>query len=146
MRPSSAPQLKNGRCECKRRQILVLIVSAVLVVALVGIGTWVWQRRVALASAYKVGVAGIPDKSIAVFPFENLGDEKENAYLAEGVQDDILTDLTKVADLKVISRRSVAQYRDTKQTIREIGQALQVAHVLEGSVRKVAGAFMSRHS
>jgi TolB-like protein/Tfp pilus assembly protein PilF len=74
-----------------------------------------------------------------VFPFENLGDEKESAYLAEGVQDDILTDLTKVADLKVISRRSVAQYRDTKQTIREIGQALQVAHVLEGSVRKVAG-------
>ena len=123
----------------KRRRILVLIVAALLVAALIGIGTWVWQRRVALASAYKVGVAGISDKSIAVLPFENLGDEKENAYLAEGVQDDILTDLTKIADLKVISRRSAAQYRDTKQTIREIGQALQVAHVLEGSVRKVAG-------
>jgi len=123
----------------KRRQILVLIVSVLLVAAWIGIGTWVWQRRVALASAYKVGVAGISDKSIAVLPFENLGDEKENSYLAEGVQDDILTDLTKIADLKVISRRSAAQYRDTKQTIREIGQALQVAHVLEGSVRKVAG-------
>ena len=78
-------------------------------------------------------------KSIAVLPFENLGADKENAYLADGVQDDILTDLTKVADLKVISRRSVAQYRDTKQTIREIGQALQVGHILEGSVRKIAG-------
>jgi TolB-like protein/Tfp pilus assembly protein PilF len=123
----------------RRRRILVSIVAALLVATLIGIGTWVWQRRIALASAYKVGVAGISDKSIAVLPFENLGDEKENAYLAEGVQDDILTDLTKIADLKVISRRSAAQYRDTKQTIREIGQALQVAHVLEGSVRKVAG-------
>jgi TolB-like protein/class 3 adenylate cyclase/Tfp pilus assembly protein PilF len=123
----------------KRRRVLISIVSALLVAALIGIGTWVWQRRLALASAYKVGVAGISDKSIAVLPFENLGDEKENVYLAEGVQDDILTDLTKIADLKVISRRSAAQYRDTKQTTREIGQALQVAHVLEGSVRKVAG-------
>jgi TolB-like protein/Tfp pilus assembly protein PilF len=123
----------------RRRRMLVSIVAALLVATLIGIGTWVWQRRIALASAYKVGVAGISDKSIAVLPFENLGDEKENVYLAEGVQDDILTDLTKIADLKVISRRSAAQYRDTKQTIREIGQALQVAHVLEGSVRKVAG-------
>jgi adenylate/guanylate cyclase family protein len=89
-----APAQKRA-ARSKRRQILVLIVSALLVAALIGIGTWVWQRRVALASAYKVGVAGISDKSIAVLPFENLGDEKE----AEGVQDDILTDLTKIADL-----------------------------------------------
>jgi serine/threonine protein kinase/Tfp pilus assembly protein PilF len=81
----------------------------------------------------------VPEKSVAVLPFASFGDDKENAYFADGVQDDVLTDLTKVADLKVISRRSVAQYRDTKQTIRQIGQALQVAHVLEGSVRKVAG-------
>ncbi len=79
------------------------------------------------------------EKSVAVLPFESFGDDKENAYFADGVQDDVLTDLTKVADLKVISRHSVAQYRDTKQSIRQIGQALQVAHVLEGSVRKVAG-------
>jgi TolB-like protein len=81
----------------------------------------------------------IPEKSIAVLPFESFGDDKENAYFADGVQDEILTDLTKVADLKVISRRSVAQYRGTKQSVREIGRALGVAHVLEGSVRKVAG-------
>ena len=81
----------------------------------------------------------IPEKSIAVLPFENFSDDKENAYFADGVQDEILTDLTKVADLKVISRRSVAQYRDTKRSIREIGQALGVAHVLEGTVRKAAG-------
>ena len=79
------------------------------------------------------------EKSVAVLPFESFGDDKENAYFADGVQDDVLTDLTKVPDLKVISRHSVGQYRDTKQSIRQIGQALQVAHVLEGSVRKVAG-------
>jgi serine/threonine protein kinase/Tfp pilus assembly protein PilF len=78
-------------------------------------------------------------RSIAVLPFESFGDDKENAYFADGVQDQVLTDLTKVADLKVISRRSVAQYRGTKQTVREIGQALGVAYVLEGSLRKVAG-------
>ena len=83
--------------------------------------------------------SAIAEKSVAVLPFESVGDDKENAYLADGIQDDVLTDLTKAADLKVISRRSVAQYRDTKQSIRQIGQALQVTHVVEGSVRKVAG-------
>jgi serine/threonine protein kinase len=78
-------------------------------------------------------------RSIAVLPFESFDEDKENAYFADGVQDDILTDLTKVADLRVISRRSVAQYRGTKQTVREIGQALGAAYVLEGSLRKVAG-------
>src|SRR5205823_13900896 len=70
-------------------------------------------------------------------PFESFADDKENAYFADGVQDDILTDLAKVADLKVISRRSVAQYRGSTKDVREIGQALQVAHVLEGTVRKI---------
>src|SRR5438876_844657 len=72
---------------------------------------------------------------IAVLPFENLSDEKENAFFADGVQDDILTKLAKIADLKVISRSSVMQYRG-KQDVREIGDALRVSHVLEGSVRR----------
>ncbi|HEX5175761.1 MAG TPA: FlgO family outer membrane protein, partial [Chthoniobacteraceae bacterium] len=81
----------------------------------------------------------IPEKSIAVLPFENLSDEKQNAYFADGVQDEILTDLAKVADLKVISRTSVMQYRDTaKRNLREIGQQLGVAHVLEGTVQRAA--------
>ncbi len=80
----------------------------------------------------------LPEKSIAVLPFSSVGDDKENAYIADGVQDEILTNLTKVADLKVISRRSAAQFRDTKQNVQEIGQALQVSHVLEGSVHKAA--------
>ena len=83
--------------------------------------------------------ASIPEKSIAVLPFENLSDEKQNAYFADGVQDEILTDLAKIADLKVISRTSVMQYRDTaKRNLREIGQQLGVAHVLEGTVQRAA--------
>ena len=72
---------------------------------------------------------------IAVLPFENLSDDKEHAYFADGVQDDILTKLAKIADLKVISRTSVMQYRG-KQDVRRIGDALRVSHVLEGSVRR----------
>jgi TolB-like protein/Flp pilus assembly protein TadD len=81
----------------------------------------------------------IPEKSIAVLPFENLSDDKENAYFADGVQDEILTDLAKVADLKVISRTSVMQYRNSAaRNLREIGQQLGVAHVVEGSVQRAA--------
>ena len=78
-----------------------------------------------------------PEKSIAVLPFENLSEEKANAFFADGVQDEILTDLAKVADLKVISRTSVIGYRDTAgRNLREIAQQLGVAHVLEGSVQR----------
>jgi TolB-like protein/class 3 adenylate cyclase/Flp pilus assembly protein TadD len=79
----------------------------------------------------------IPEKSIAVLPFENLSDEKENAYFAGGVQDEILTDLAKVADLKIISRTSVVQYKSgASRNLREISQQLGIAHVVEGSVQR----------
>jgi len=77
------------------------------------------------------------DKSIAVLPFQNLSDEKENAYFADGIQDDILTNLSKIGDLKVISRMSVMPYRgDGSRNAREIGKALGVGSLLEGSVRR----------
>jgi TolB-like protein/Tfp pilus assembly protein PilF/class 3 adenylate cyclase len=120
----------------KRRRIGIVVSAAALLVLAIAVGSWAWQRRAALSSAYKLGAAGIVEKSIAVLPFDNF-DDKENAYFADGVQDDILTDLAKVADLKVISRRSVAQFRGSTQSIRQIGQALQVGYVLEGTVRKV---------
>jgi len=75
---------------------------------------------------------------IAVLPFENLSDQKEQAFFADGVQDDILTKLAKIADLKVISRSSVMQYRG-KQDVRQIGDALRVSHVVEGTVRRSGG-------
>ena len=81
----------------------------------------------------------IPEKSIAVLPFENRSEEKANAYFADGVQDEILTRLSKIADLKVISRTSVMQYRNTAtRNLREIAQQLGVSNILEGSVQRVA--------
>ena len=89
-----------------------------------------WRQRAA---------SSIPEKSIAVLPFENLSDDKQNAFFADGVQDEVLTNLAKVADLKVISRTSVAQYKAAAaRNLRDIGQALGVAHILEGSVQRVA--------
>ena len=82
--------------------------------------------------------ATVPEKSIAVLPFENLSDDKQNAYFADGMQDEIITDLAKVSGLKVISRTSVMQYKaGTERNLREIGRQLGVAHVLEGAVRCV---------
>ena len=81
-----------------------------------------------------------PEKSIAVLPFENLSNDREDAFFADGVQDDLLTKLAKIADLKVISRTSVMQYRG-ERNMRQIGDALRVSHLLEGSVRKT-GAWL----
>jgi len=78
----------------------------------------------------------IPEKSIAVLPFENLSSDKQNAYFADGVQDEILARLSKIADLKVISRTSTQHYKSTPENLQEIAQQLGVAYILEGSVQK----------
>src|SRR5262249_18874319 len=97
------------------------------------------MRRVHLApGSSPIEIA--PEKSIAVLPFENLSNDREDASFADGVQDDLLTKLAKITDLKVISRSSVMQYRD-KQNTHEIGNPLALSHVLEGSVRKT-GAWL----
>ena len=110
----------------RRRNLIMLIATGVVVSAAAG---FFLLPRVA---ARKI------DKSIAVLPFESLSDEKENAYFADGMQDDILTNLSKIGDLKVISRMSVMSYRGNgRRNAREIGKALGVATLLEGSVRRV---------
>jgi TolB-like protein/Tfp pilus assembly protein PilF len=95
-------------------------------------------ERLVASLAPEVATRSAPSKSIAVLPFENLSDEKEHTSFADGVQDDVLTKLAKIADLKVISRTSVMQYRG-KQDLRQIGAALGVSHVLEGTVRRSDG-------
>jgi TolB-like protein/Tfp pilus assembly protein PilF len=104
------------------------------IVALVGIGVIVSAAAgfflLPRASARKI------DKSIAVLPFENFSDDKENAFFADGIQDDILTNLSKIGDLKVISRTSVMPYRGKDKNVKDIGKALGVSAILEGSVRK----------
>ena len=84
--------------------------------------------------------SAIPEKSIAVLPFENLSEDKSNAYFAEGIQDEILTRLSKIADLKVISRSSTQKYKSSPDNLREVGQQLGVANLLEGSVQKAGNA------
>ena len=82
----------------------------------------------------------ISEKSIAVLPFQNLSDDKSNAYFTDGIQDEILTRLSKIAALKVISRTSTQKYKSAPENLREVGQELGVAHFLEGSVQKIANA------
>ena len=83
--------------------------------------------------------AVIPYKSIAVLPFQNVSADPENAFFTDGVQDEILNDLAKIADLKAISRTSVMQYKTgVKRNVREVGNAVGVAHVVEGSVQRAA--------
>jgi TolB-like protein len=82
----------------------------------------------------------IPAKSIAVLPFENLSEDKANAYFADGIQDEILTRLSKIADLKVISRTSTQHYKSAPENLSEIGKQLRVAHIVEGSVQKSGDA------
>jgi len=132
------PPAKIIRARQARRQRLLLWLSAILLVLLLlAIGSWVWTRRAALTSAYKISAAGISEKSIAVLPLENLSEEKENAYFADGIQDDLLSNLSKIKDLKVISRTSVTQYKaGITRNLKEIAQQLGVSKVVEGSVRR----------
>ncbi|HEY7001629.1 MAG TPA: protein kinase [Candidatus Udaeobacter sp.] len=97
-----------------------------------------FERLVASIVPEGVVARSATDKSIAVLPFENLSDEKGHTFFADGVHDDVLTKLAKIADLKVISRTSVMQYRG-RQDLRQIGRALGVSHVLEGTVRRSDG-------
>lgn len=123
IRATPAPTVPKTR---RSRNLIMLIAIGVIVSAVAG---FFFLPRV---SARKI------DKSIAVLPFQNLSDEKENAYFADGIQDDILTNLSKIGDLKVISRTSVNSYRDSAaRNAREIGKALGVATLLEGSVRRI---------
>ena len=120
----ATPEISAPRTR-RRRNIVTLIATGVVISAATGF--FLLPRVV----AHKV------DKSIAVLPFENLSDEKENAYFADGIQDDVLTNLSKIGDLKVISRTSVMQYRGRPSNVRDIGKALSVSNILEGSVRRV---------
>ncbi|PYK95283.1 MAG: hypothetical protein DME36_02540, partial [Verrucomicrobia bacterium] len=137
--PRSGPETKPGKLRW------ALVAAALIIVGALAVGVLLWSRRGVPTSAGVTGpatpglanVPAMPEKSIAVLPFENLSEEKANAFFADGVQDEILTDLARIADLKVISRTSVTQYRSgVARNLREIGQQLGVAHVLEGSVQR----------
>ncbi len=117
-----------------RRGLWLLATAGLLIAALTIGGYWIWHPW--RTNARKESI--ITEKSIAVLPLENLSDDKENSFFADGVQDDLLSSLAKIKELKVISRSSVMGYRNTAtRNLREIGEQLGVTHILEGSVRRV---------
>jgi serine/threonine protein kinase/Tfp pilus assembly protein PilF len=120
-----------------RKALLVGGIAALSVLALVGLYLGVLNRQ---AKPVSQPAVAIPEKSIAVLPFENRSEDKANAYFADGIQDEILTRLSKIADLKVISRTSTEHYKSAPENLSEIARQLGVAHILEGSVQKSGDA------
>jgi serine/threonine protein kinase/Tfp pilus assembly protein PilF len=119
----------NPEARSRRRRVVLAGAALTLAIAAIAFGTWLYQRTRPFTPE---------ERSIAVLPFENLSSDKENAYFAEGIQDEILTRLSKIADLKVISRTSTQNYKSAPKNLPEIAKQLGVAHVLEGSVQKSA--------
>ena len=111
----------------RRKRSILAAAGVTAVVGGIAISTWLYQRAQSSAEI---------ERSIAVLPFENLSEDKANAYFAEGIQDEILTRLSKIADLKVISRTSTQHYKSAPENLPEIGKQLGVAHILEGSVQR----------
>jgi len=136
-RPQTARELLSAihRCYTKfsteararKRRTSFAVAGMALIVAAISAGAWMYQRAQSLAAM---------ERSIAVLPFENRSEDKANAYFAEGIQDEILTRLSKIADLKVISRTSTQHYKSAPENLPEIGKQLGVAHILEGSVQR----------
>ena len=130
----------GGTVVSNRRRVWI-VAGLGLVVAMLGLGAyWFWHPWTTKLHLEAEAGPAITEKSIAVLPFENLSDDKQNAYFADGVQDEILTNLARVADLKVISRTSVMQYKSgVQRNLRDIAKTLGVSHVVEGSVQRSAG-------
>jgi TolB-like protein/class 3 adenylate cyclase/Flp pilus assembly protein TadD len=133
-RRAAAPT--SGPTERPTARRLAMIGIALLMIAAVVSGLFVFLAKRSPTRAITSTVA--PEKSIAVLPFENLSEEKANAYFAEGIQEEILTRLAKIADLKVISRTSTQQFQSKPANLSEIAKQLGVANILEGSVQRLA--------
>ena len=119
----------NPEARSRRRRVVLAGAASTLVIAAVALGPWLYQRTRSFTPI---------ERSIAVLPFENRSSDKENAYFVDGIQDEILTRLSKIADLKVISRTSTQHYKSAPENLRDVARQLGVAHILEGSVQKSA--------
>jgi TolB-like protein/Flp pilus assembly protein TadD len=135
-RTDVADAMPQGRSQKKHAWIYVVVVGALVSIGLFFLGRYTASRSTAEAGPH--GGQSLPAKSIAVLPFESLSEDKSNTYFAEGVQDEILTRLAKVADLKVISRTSTQHFNSVPGNLSQIAKQLGVANILEGSVQKVA--------
>jgi TolB-like protein/Flp pilus assembly protein TadD/class 3 adenylate cyclase len=123
-------KLRRARTAFRLKSAVVVVL---LLIAVLGVGFWMLRRS---QGKFESQAALIPSKSLAVLPFENLSRDPDNAYFADGIQDEILTRLSKIADLKVISHTSTQHYKSAPVNLPEIAKQLGVAHILEGSVQK----------
>src|SRR5207248_1650205 len=117
------------------------LTAIIIAVTFMAVGLFLFQMfraRPAPIAVTELGATTAPQKSIAVLPFVNMSSDKENEYFVDGIQDEILTRLAKIAALKVISRTSTQHYKSAPENLREIATQLEVAHILEGSVQKSA--------
>jgi TolB-like protein/Flp pilus assembly protein TadD len=145
----SAPGTQTDSVPRRDSKFPLIAGAALVLLIVIAVGWWASRPHknvegVVPATQNSQGFAGarpsIPETSIAVLPFDNLSDDKSNAYFAEGIQDEILTRLSKIAALKVISRTSTQKYKSAPDNLREVGQQLGVANLLEGSVQKAGNA------
>src|SRR6476660_551060 len=123
-------KLRRARTAFRLKSAVVVVL---LLIAVLGVGFWMLRRS---QGEFESQAALIPSKSLAVLPFENLSRDPDNAYFADGIQDEILTRLSNIADLKVISHTSTQHYKSAPENLPEIAKQLGVAHILEGSVQK----------
>ncbi|HEX3620211.1 MAG TPA: protein kinase [Candidatus Udaeobacter sp.] len=121
----------NPEARSRRRQLAMAGAALTFAIVAIALGTWLYQRTRSFTPI---------ERSIAVLPFQNLSNDQDNAYFAEGIQDEILTRLSKIAELTVISRTSTQHYKSAPENLREIAKQLGVAHIVEGSVQKSADA------
>jgi len=132
---TSKSEISPSRPGNIRKSKIKWIGIAALLLIFIGLG---WWFVLPFKEGRKAGVPVSDQKSIAVLPFENLSHDPDNAYFADGIQEEILTRLSKIADLKVISRMSTQRYKSAPENLREIAQQLGVANILEGTVQKAA--------
>jgi TolB-like protein/cytochrome c-type biogenesis protein CcmH/NrfG len=135
-RTEVADAMPTTAAQKKHAWIYVVVLGAVISIGLFLLGRFTARHNPASRASEPVAGSSIPQKSIAVLPFENLNDDKNAAYFADGIQDEILTKLASIADLKVISRTSTAKYKSKPEDLKTVSQQLGVATVLEGSVQK----------
>jgi TolB-like protein/Tfp pilus assembly protein PilF len=137
---ATASQVEEKRSRRKRRMVAVTFLTITAAAIVVSIIAYKMSRQLRQEHLERKAASLIPEKSIAVLPFENRSEDKANAYFADGIQDEILTRLSKIADLKVISRTSTQHYKSAPENLREIAKQLGVATIVEGSVQKSGDA------
>jgi TolB-like protein/predicted Zn-dependent protease len=133
-----APESSGVLSTANKRRIWLLAAVGLIISALALGGYWLWHpwRSASAAQSSTIATPAIPEKSVAVLPFDDLSRDPDNAYFAEGIQEEILTRLAKIADLKVISRTSTQRFQSKPGNLAEIAKQLGVANILEGSVQK----------